>query len=227
MDLGDRVGSEQDLQVAVKPRTISESFSHGTVWNLEKRDCSIEEYITANLSEDLRIFQKLGAAGASDEEAAALTAALKEKSDELLLAFHAEIKPYEVIDFEGNILVTVGIDLLLDLLGGAGGQVLNNANAFLGVGASVTAASVGQVKLQGGASRLNKAMNGSYPIVASPKVTYQSTFGSSEANWTWNEVGTFNNVANDVGEMLNRKVQALGTKSSGATWTLTEDITFT
>ncbi len=226
MDLGDRSKSEQALQVAVAPRAISESFSHGTVWNLEKRDCSIEAYIADQLPEDLRIFQKLGAAGASAEEVAALTAALKEKSDELLLAFHAEIKPYETIDFEGNILVTVGITLLLDLLGGAGGQVLNNANAFLGVGESVAGASAGQVKLQG-ASRLNKAMNGSYPIVASPKVTYQSTFASGEANWAWNEVGTFNNVANDAGEMLNRKVQALGTKSSGATWTLTEDITFT
>ncbi len=224
MDLGDNGRGEQTL---VLDMPVSEGISHYTVWNLEKRDCSIEAYIADQLPEDLRIFQKLGAEGASVEEVAALVAALKEKSDELLLAFHAEIKPYEVIDFGGNILVTTGINLLLDLLGGAGGTVLNNANAYLGVGASSTAAAVGQTGLLGAGSRKKAAMNGGYPIVASPKVTYQSTFGTGDANFAWEEVGTFNDGALDTGIMLNRKVQSLGTKSSGATWTLTEDITFT
>lgn len=224
MDLGDRGTGKQTLALDMP---VSEAFSHTTHWNLEKRDCSIEAYITDQLPEDLRIFQRLGAIGASAEEAAALTVALKEKSDELLLAFHAEVKPYEVIDFGGNILVTVGIKLLLDLLGGAGGTVLSNANAYLGVGASSTAAAVGQTALLGVGDRKRNAMNGSYPIVASPKVTYQATFGTNDANFAWEEVGTFNDGTVDVGIMLNRKVQSLGTKSSGATWTLTEDITFT
>ncbi len=152
---------------------------------------------------------------------------LEEQTCELAERFHDEVEPYEVLEFGGNILVTVGIDLLLDLFIGAGGTVFSNANAYLGVGDSSASAAVGQTPLQGSTNRLRKAMNGSYPSVTSPVITFQSTFGSGEGNWTWNEVGTFNSAANDSGTMFNRKVQALGTKSSGATWTLTEDITFT
>lgn len=204
--------------------TAGDGARHRTHWKLEKRNCSIEDFVEERLPADLKLFRQLGAVGADEMEAVRLAKQLRSKTDELARAFHFEVKPVEVIDFEGNILVTVGIDLMLDLLVGGGGTVMSNANAYLGVGDSSTAAAVGQTDLQAASNKLRKAMTGGYPAVASPKVTFQSTFGSSEANFTWNEVGTFN--AASAGIMLNRKVQALGTKSSGATWTLTEDITF-
>jgi hypothetical protein len=57
---------------------------------------------------------------------------------------------------------------------------------------------------------------------------FQSKFTSSEGNFAWKEWGIWNDpVSSDVngdfdtGIMLNRKVQALGTKTSAAVWTFT------
>lgn len=48
-------------------------------------------------------------------------------------------------------------------------------------------------------------------------VVFQATFGSSSANYAWQEFGVFN--ASTAGRMLNRGVSALGTKTTGS-WTL-------
>lgn len=215
MDLTEVGRSDQRSQLDM---SVGEAVQHKTVWRLEKRDCDIGAFVERHLSDDLRRLRRLPV---GEEDARRLLDAISVAET----AFYAEIKPYEVIDFEGNILVTVGINLMLDLLGGAGGTVINNANGTLGVGDSSTGEDVAQTDLQASSNKVRKAMNGGYPVVASPKVTYQSSFGSSEGNFTWAEVGTFNAASGGV--MFNRKVQALGTKSSGATWTLTEDITFT
>lgn len=138
--------------------------------------------------------------------------------------FVSEVNPYEVVEVEGNLLVTVGIAALLNLLIGDAETAFSNANAHLGVGDSSTAAAVGQTDLQAATNKLRKAMNATYPIDSAPTIDFQSTFGSSEANFAWQEVGTFN--AASAGDMLNRVVQSLGTKTSGATWTLTETITW-
>lgn len=140
-------------------------------------------------------------------------------------AFKAAVEPYEVLEFDGNLLVTVGATAMWEGLEGALTTAFNNANARLGVGDSTTAEAVGQTDLQAATNKLRKAMNATYPTRSANQTTFQSDFGSTEANFTWNEVGTFN--AASGGTMLNRKVQALGTKSSGSTWTLTETITLT
>lgn len=215
MDLRERGRARQDNRLDL---ATVEAVGHRTVWKLEKRNQDIEMFVDRCLSPDLR---RLNRMPTSEEEAGRLLEAVSVARQE----FYSEVKPYEVINFEGNILVTVGITLLLDLLIGAAGTVLSNGNARLGVGDSSAAESVGQTDLQAASNKLRKGMVGGFPAVASPKVTFQSSFGSSEANFTWAEVGTFN--AGSGGTMFNRKVQALGTKSSGATWTLTEDITFT
>jgi hypothetical protein len=137
-----------------------------------------------------------------------------------VLAGH--IEPYEVGDVEGNILVTAGITALLNLLIAAGGTAFNNANANLGVGDSATAAAIGQTDLQAASNKVRAAMVATYPQVATNTVTFRSDF--TAANFVWNEWGTFNAAA--AGTMLNRKVEALGTKASG-TWTLTVTITIT
>ena len=140
--------------------------------------------------------------------------------DKFVLAH--EIEPYEVRDVEGNLLVTAGLTALLTLLTGGGGTAFNAANAYLGVGDSNTAAVIGQTDLVAGANKTRAGMVATYPQVATNTVTFRSDFAA--ANYVWAEWGTFN--ASSAGTMLNRKVEALGTKASG-TWTLTVTITIT
>lgn len=127
-------------------------------------------------------------------------------------------EPYEVIAHEGNLYVNAGIALTLDLLIGAGGTVFSNANAYLGVGDSSTAASASQTNLQAATNKLRKAMDATFPSRASQTLTFKSTFGSGDANFAWEEWAIFNDST--AGTMLNRKVQSFGTKSGG-TWVLT------
>lgn len=138
----------------------------------------------------------------------------------------AELKAgrsYKTTEFEHNILVNAGINLMESLLIGGGGTVYSNANAYLGVGDSSTAAAAGQTDLQAATNKLRKAMNATYPTQGSQQVVFQSDFGSSEANFAWEEFATFNDAS--AGTMLNRKVSAQGTKTSGQTWRLTMTIT--
>ena len=135
----------------------------------------------------------------------------------------AGLDPVEVIVEEGNLLTTAGATALLTLLTGGGGTAFNNANSYLGVGDSTTAAAVGQTDLQAATNKLRKAMDAGYPQVAAGTVIWRATFGTSDANWAWQEWGVFNAAA--AGTMLNRKVTSLGTKTSAATWQLTVTVT--
>jgi len=138
--------------------------------------------------------------------------------------FLARFEPYEVLEMEGNILVTAGINLMLDLLIGAGGTVYSNANAFIGVGdgnGSVPTPAQGDTDLTAPTNKLRKAMNATYPQRGTRQCTWQSDFGTSDANFAWREWGVFN--ASSAGTMLNHKGVDMGTKVSG-TWTLTVTI---
>lgn len=123
---------------------------------------------------------------------------------------------------EGNLLLNEGIQLLLDLLIGAGGTVYSNANAQLGVGDSATAESASQTDLQAATNKTWKAMNATFPSRASQTLTFQSDFLTGDANYVWNEGSIRNGAAAD--KNLNRKVASLGTKTVG-TWTLTGTVT--
>lgn len=131
--------------------------------------------------------------------------------------------PAEVREADGNLLVTAGITLLLNLLIGAGGTTFANANAYLGVGDSTTAAAIGQTDLQAATNKLRKAMDATYPQVSGNQVTFRCTFATGEANFSIQEQATFN--ASAAGTMLNRKVTDLGTKTSASTLQLTMTIT--
>src|SRR3972149_8858310 len=95
--------------------------------------------------------------------------------------------PYEVIEIEGNLLLNEGITALLNLLTGAAETAFSNANAYIGVGDSSTAAAASQTGLQAATNKLYKAMYTSYPSISSQTTTWRSVFGSSEANFAWNE----------------------------------------
>src|SRR3972149_69403 len=65
---------------------------------------------------------------------------------------------YELRLIEGNLLLNEGITALQNLLIGAAETAFNNANSYLGVGDSSTAASAGQTGLQASTNKLYKAM---------------------------------------------------------------------
>ena len=132
--------------------------------------------------------------------------------------------PYEVIEREGNMLVNNGVQLLEDALIGTAITAFSNANARIGVGDSSTAASASQTDLQASTNKLRKAMDATFPSRSSQTLTFKSTFGTSDANFAWNEWAIFN-AASGATSMLNRKVESMGTKSSGQTWVHTATIT--
>ena len=122
-----------------------------------------------------------------------------------------------ITDAGRNHLVQAGI--------GAAVTAFNNANAYIGVGDSTTAFAAGQTDLQASTNKTRKAMDATYPSGSSNVITFRSTFGTSDANYAWNEWGTFN--ASSGGTMLNRKVESLGTKTNTQTWQFTVTLTFT
>ena len=138
--------------------------------------------------------------------------------------FHEKFKPYEVSEGEGNCLLNTGIDEMWDLVTGVvsgAGHIFDNAAAQIGVGDSTTAADASQTDLQAASNKTYKGMEASYPTSTAQKATFKSSFGSSDANYAWEEWVVKQSTS---GICLNRKVESLGTKSTG-TWTLEVDIT--
>lgn len=119
-------------------------------------------------------------------------------------------------------LTTAGLNHIVQAATGQG-TAFNAANSRLGVGNGTAAFAVAQTDLQG-TSKLRKAMDSGYPVVAPPSLTFKSTFAPGEANFAWNEWGIFN--ASTGGVMLNRVVESNGTKQSNQTWILEVVVTF-
>lgn len=151
-----------------------------------------------------------------------------------------EIAPFEVVEKDGNVLTIGGASIQWQTLIGNGtttaAQALtyyNNANAYISVGDSTTAAADTQTELQAATNRTRKAMDATYPLhtdttgtAGSKSITFRSTFATGDANYAWQEWGIFNGAGTGGppttgGRMLNRKVESLGTKTSAASWTIT------
>jgi len=134
-------------------------------------------------------------------------------------------KPYETREFVGNLLLNEGINELWKLCCGDEGTKWDETNARLGVGDSNTAETATQTGLEASTNKFYKAMDSGYPTCGTDqKVTFKATFGESDANFDWKEF-TVTNAADDSGANLNRKVSAVGTKSSGQVWELSLEIT--
>ncbi len=147
--------------------------------------------------------------------------------------------PDETLRFR-QLLLYGGVSCLWECLIGNGtasaSQSLtyfNNAQAAIGVGDSTTPAVATQTDLQASSNKLRVAMVATYPqhtdgVVASANTcTWQSSFGSGQANYAWNEMGVFNSATLATGRMLNRLVQSLGVKASGGTWVISAQISIT
>ena len=115
-------------------------------------------------------------------------------------------------------LVNAGINIIAQMIINSGTPTLyTNANAYIGVGDSSTNTTpLTYTDLQASTNKLRKAMDATYPQIATNVLTFQSTFASSDANFAWAEWAIFN--AGSSGTMLSRKVESNGTKSSGQTW---------
>jgi hypothetical protein len=122
-------------------------------------------------------------------------------------------------------LQTLAREMFADaIIGGAGFTKFGTAT-YLGVGDSSTAHSPSQTDLQAMTNKLRKQVDSGYPTRSGNVITWAATFGTNEANFQWNEAGVFN--AASGGQMLCRRVQALGTKTSGTIWILTYQLTLT
>jgi hypothetical protein len=141
------------------------------------------------------------------------------------------VEPTASETYDGNILVYGGVSLIWQALIGNGGAgalaYFNNANAHIGVGASATAAAATQTDLITTPTR--RPMAATYPqhtdatTAGAATITFQAVFGNADANIAWNEWGLAN--AATGGRLLNRKVEAMGTKTSTAVWTMTVTLT--
>lgn len=138
-----------------------------------------------------------------------------------------------IVESTGNVLVRGGASLLWEYMRGNGSTATTsakkyfNATAALGVGNSTAAATNTQTALQGGSQSL-KALTGGFPTHTTGStaatvvdIVYKSTWGASEGNFSWNEFALFSKASTANRRMLNRKQQALITKTSAATATLT------
>lgn len=134
-------------------------------------------------------------------------------------------RSYSESVIDGNLLLNEGIAELWDLACGLGAPTaFSNANARIGVGDSNTAESAAHTGLQASTNKLYKAMESGYPQRSGQTVTWRAVFGSTDANFAWNEF-TVANGSSDAAKNLNRKVSTQGTKASGQTWTLDLAIT--
>jgi len=130
---------------------------------------------------------------------------------------------YEVYQGEGNLLLNAGINRVWSLVAGSSGVPYDNNAAELGVGDGTAAEAATQTDLQG-VNTFFKDMDSGYPTYGTAqKITFQSTYAETEANFDWQEWGVRTKAPDLV--MLNRKVDNMGTKASGAVWTLTVEIT--
>lgn len=127
-------------------------------------------------------------------------------------------QPYEVIESAPNLLLNAGIDFLLDRIIGTSGTSFSNANARICVGNGTTAPTGADTDLAG-ASKLRKAMDATFPSRAAEVLTFKSTFATTDANFAWAEWGVANSASGSL--LLNRSVEAFGTKTSSDTWVAT------
>lgn len=132
----------------------------------------------------------------------------------------------EKVEVNGNILLIEGANFIWRAVrGDTGLTYFNEANSYIGVGDGTASASASQTGLQG-TNKFYKKVDAGYPTITDNKITFRATFGGTEANFAWNE-WTVANGPSDAAINLNRKVESLGTKSSGTMWILQVELSLT
>lgn len=120
-------------------------------------------------------------------------------------------------------LTNAGRDFISQVIINDGSPVFfNNTNSHIGVGDSTTAFTASQTDLQASSNKARKGMEATFPTRTNNQLVFKSSFGTTDANFAWQEWGVFN--ASSGGVMLNRKVESLGSKNGG-NWLLTVTLT--
>ena len=159
----------------------------------------------------------------------------------LMRVFRKEVPEDGFAYSEGNILTTVGLARITALITGGAGQAMTNAQMMAGVGDTGTAPAVGNTDLSaatGATHRYIQGVDATYPTVSNGVITAFSTFTSANGNFNWLEwawgiatgaitpgTGSWASIAATSAVMLNHANPNLGTKVSGAVWTLQATIT--
>lgn len=132
-------------------------------------------------------------------------------------------------------ILRVGRDNIAGLLVSTGaintnaGNAYNSTGAYIVVGMSTCAEDPATTYLYSVSSGPMKAMDVTYPQIATNVLTFRSTWTTSEGCYAWNEWGIHNATASSTGRMLNRKLESpsLGTKTCSQSWQFTATITIT
>lgn len=146
-----------------------------------------------------------------------------------------------IVEVEGNELTDAGRNRIRDLIIGSG-AAFTGAQGIIGVGSGTTAFAGSQTALAGNGAASTawyQKIDAGFPTsTGTGKFTAAATFATGDGNFAggWQEwcfaiaTGTITagGALASVGTspvMLNRKVTNLGTKASGAVWTLTAEVT--
>lgn len=145
--------------------------------------------------------------------------------------------PDSTFEIEGNIVVELGANVLLDRLTDATPTyaVYDNTNALIGVGTSAASPAFSQTDLQAANNASNRhyaAMEAGFPSPSPPTdgvITFEAEFGTSAANFAWREFVLARGTAGAGGSgsadsILNRRVEDRGTKTSSEEWLVTWQI---
>lgn len=120
---------------------------------------------------------------------------------------------YAVEEFDGNSLLTKGVEVLWKAACNISGyRPFNSEYARIGVGDSTVETTPDMAGLQG----TNKAyaqVDSVYPQVQGNTVTFRATFGAGTAGFDWQEFVIDNGVI-----ALNRKIEYHGTKAASDIW---------
>jgi len=130
--------------------------------------------------------------------------------------------PYDVVEAE-NLILTAGATLVLNRLAGISATAIDATNGRIAVGDGVTAVSAGQTDLQG--TNKYRQVFDAVPTVSGNQLQAVATVGTANANFAWAEAGVAN--ASSGATLVNRFLQAFGTKTSSLQWVLTLTITLT
>ena len=99
------------------------------------------------------------------------------------------------------------------------------ANAKIYVGSDSTAEAASQTGVIATTNKAFAGMDSGYPSVSGRTIVFRASFNDATANFAWNEAAITNGSGAGAVAM-NRKVSALGTKTTG-TWTLQLTISLT
>lgn len=139
--------------------------------------------------------------------------------------------PDEVVEHDGNVGCNAGIQRILDLAIGAGGQAFDNTHCRIGVGDGTTAVAATDTDLSaaaGSSHRWFQLMDATYPSRSGQVLTFKITVSGSDANFVWQEFGIDGGTANSTTvatPLLDHALATLGTKMPGAIWAFTVTIT--